>query len=89
MLNPRFRVGVRLPDRNLLCRVGIRLLDDRRVQRNFLCTSAIVVILLFPTKGSQGKAIYQELQSVWSMIVHLLLKNRVWPTLWTRLVYKI
>lgn len=33
-------------DRNLLCRVGVRLPDGRRLQRNFLRTDPIQVILL-------------------------------------------
>lgn len=33
-------------DRNLLCRVGVRLPDGRRLQRNFLRTDSIQVIVI-------------------------------------------
>ncbi|KAJ6356629.1 hypothetical protein OIU78_004682 [Salix suchowensis] len=43
-------------DKSLLCRVGIRLPDGRRVQRNFLKTAAMV-ILLFSTRKRRDKAV--------------------------------
>lgn len=36
-------------DKNLLCRVGVRLPDGRRLQRNFLRTDPIQVEFFLPT----------------------------------------
>ena len=36
-------------DKNLLCRVGVRLPDGRRLQRNFLRSDPIQVMVFLPT----------------------------------------
>lgn len=62
-------------DRNLLCKVGVRLPDGRRIQRSFLRTDSVQVkVLTIPPSGQiTRKYMYEPIRCALLQYVHELL----------------